>query len=55
MEPGMACSDNCHIRKVGGVLLNKELYLFQNDLLDWEKVATTGITVDNKLPLEWFH
>jgi len=55
VNEGEACSDNCHIRKVGGVLMNKQLYLFQSDLLDWEKVATTGITVDGKLPLDWFH
>lgn len=49
-----ACYENCHIRNEGGVLVNKELYLFQDDLLDWELGATSGITVDGKLPESWF-
>ncbi|MCF8364641.1 MAG: hypothetical protein K9H16_02585 [Bacteroidales bacterium] len=49
-----ACYDNCHIRNDGGVLVNKELYLFQEDLLDWEQGASAGITVDGKLPESWF-
>jgi len=39
---------------VDGVLVNKELYLFESDLLDWEKAATTPITLDGKLPQKWF-
>ena len=50
---GPDCTTNCHIRDEGGVLINKELYLFQEDLLDWELSATTGITVDGKLPGTW--
>ena len=48
------CYSNCHIKNVDGVLVNKELYLFESDLLDWEKTATTPITVDGKLPQKWF-
>jgi thiosulfate/3-mercaptopyruvate sulfurtransferase len=51
---GRACYSNCHIRNEGGNLVNKELFLFQSDLLDWEMNATTPITVDGKLPASWF-
>ncbi len=51
---GRACSSNCHIRNENGTLVNKELYLFQDDLLEWELNASTGITVDGKLPESWF-
>lgn len=50
---GASCSSNCHIRNEDGTLINKELYLFQEDLLDWEINATSGITVDGKLPASW--
>jgi hypothetical protein len=49
-----ACYENCHIRNEGGVLINKELYLFQDNLLEWEQNATGGIVVDDKLPESWF-
>jgi hypothetical protein len=49
-----ACNSKCHIRNENDVLINKELYLFQDDLLDWEMAATTPITVDGKLPQSWF-
>lgn len=49
-----ACFDNCHIRNEGGVLVNKELYLFQENLLPWEQTASAGIVVDGKLPESWF-
>ena len=48
------CSSNCHIRNENGTLINKELYLFESDLLDWERNATKPITVDSKLPAKWF-
>ncbi len=48
-----ACSKNCHIRSEGDSLINKELYLFQSDLLEWELEATSPITVDDKLPSYW--
>jgi len=47
------CGNNCHIRKVGDSLINKELYLFQADLLEWELEATGPLTVDGKLPSYW--
>lgn len=55
VEAGQSCSYNCHIRNEGGTLVNKNLYLFEEDLLDWEKNATTGITVDGKLPEDWMN
>ncbi len=51
---GKACSSNCHIRNEGGTLINKELYLFEDNLLAWEIGATSKITVDGKLPTSWF-
>ncbi len=48
-----ACYSNCHIRKEGDSLINKELYLFKSDLLEWELGATSSITVDGKLPSSW--
>ncbi|MDA3954454.1 MAG: hypothetical protein PF485_12470 [Bacteroidales bacterium] len=53
VDDGADCYSNCHIRKEGEVLINNELYLFQEDLLDWEISATSGITVDGKLPDSW--
>ncbi len=37
----------------GDSMINKELYLFQADLLEWELEATGPITVDGKLPASW--
>jgi len=51
---GKACSSNCHIRNEAGTLINKELYLFQEDLLAWEETATGPYTCDGKLPESWF-
>jgi hypothetical protein len=48
------CSANCHIRNEGGVLINRELFLFNDNLLDWEKPASANIVVDGKLPASWF-
>lgn len=53
VEAGKTCSSGCHIRKENDQLINKNLYLFQENLLDWEKSATTRITVDGKLPSGW--
>jgi hypothetical protein len=47
------CTVNCHIRNENGTLINKELYLFESDLLDFELGATSGITVDGELPSSW--
>jgi thiosulfate/3-mercaptopyruvate sulfurtransferase len=54
VEGEKACFSNCHIRNEGGVLVNKELYLFEEDLLDWEIQANANIVVDPKLPPSWF-
>lgn len=51
---GGSCSSKCHIRNEGGTLVNKELYLFNSDLLQWEQGATSGITCDGQLPSSWF-
>jgi thiosulfate/3-mercaptopyruvate sulfurtransferase len=48
-----ACSMNCHIRKEGDSLINKELYLFKADLLEWELGATGFITMDDRVPPSW--
>ena len=53
-EGGGSCSANCHIRNENGNLINKELFLFEENLLDWEINATSKITVDGKLPSSWF-
>jgi thiosulfate/3-mercaptopyruvate sulfurtransferase len=50
-----SCSQNCHIRKEADSLINKELYLFKSDLLDWEISATGSITMDDQLPSNWFN
>jgi len=55
VQQGNSCSYNCHIRNDGGTLVNKELYLFDEDLLDWEKNASNSIIVDDKLPQSWFN
>jgi len=54
VEQGAGCFTSCHIRNEGGELINKNLYLFDEDLLDWEKNASSGIKVDGKLPSSWF-
>jgi len=51
---GQSCYSNCHIRNEGGTLVNKNLYLFADDLLAWEAVASASIVVDGKLPPSWF-
>lgn len=52
-ETDGACYINCHIREEEGQIINKDLYLFMDDLLSWEVDATGGITVDNDLPAIW--
>ncbi|NQU88655.1 MAG: hypothetical protein HQ541_23175 [Mariniphaga sp.] len=53
VEDGKRCYNNCHIRKEGDVLVNKVLYLFKENLLEWEVSATEKITVDGELPVFW--
>ncbi len=50
---GGSCFSSCHIKTEGTTVINKSLYLFQDNLLDWEKNATTSITVNNDLPSGW--
>lgn len=50
---GSSCNSNCHIRMDGTDTINKQLYLFKSDLLEWEHGATDIITVDDKLPSGW--
>ena len=40
---------NCHIRDVGGSLVNTDLYLKVEDLETYEVTSTTPITVNGKL------
>ena len=48
------CTSGCHISKNSdGTFKNKELYLFEEDLQDWEKPADQGIIVNGKLPNGW--
>ena len=53
VEDGSSCYSNCHIRKEGDSLVNKNLYLFKDNLLEWEIDATEYVTVDGKLPESW--
>jgi hypothetical protein len=47
------CSSNCHIRQEDDSLINRELFLWKADLMEWEVGATVHITVDDALPLSW--
>ena len=47
---GNSCYANCHIRNEDGILINKELYLFEDNLLEWELEANKSIIVDGHLP-----
>lgn len=53
VDQNRTCSENCHIRYENGEPFNKQLYLFDEDLLDWEKEASKNIVVDGKLPESW--
>ncbi|MBL7961443.1 hypothetical protein JNL27_14510, partial [bacterium] len=51
---GKSCYDNCHIINEDGVFRNKELYLFNSDLIEsWEISANQNIIVDGHLPSGW--
>jgi hypothetical protein len=52
---GEHCASKCHIRTEADSVYNRELYLFESDLLDWEINATAHITVDGELPAGWFN
>ena len=48
------CFEGCHIyTNAQDSLVNRNLYLFDEDCLDWEKPANSGIVVDGKLPASW--
>ncbi|MBD3410168.1 MAG: hypothetical protein GF419_08185 [Ignavibacteriales bacterium] len=47
---GRACYDACHIIDEGDTVRNKELYLFADDLSDFEKNANDAVVVDNETP-----
>jgi hypothetical protein len=49
------CWSNCHIYTEGDTTYNKDLYLFDTDLLDWEVDATGFMTVEGTLPPGWFN
>ncbi len=50
-----SCASKCHIRTEADTVYNRELYLFESDLLDWEISASAHITVDGELPAGWFN
>jgi len=50
---GTSCNSNCHVRIDGNETINKDLYLWKSDLLEWEVDATSAITVDDALPPSW--
>jgi thiosulfate/3-mercaptopyruvate sulfurtransferase len=52
---GASCYASCHISNQGGTLINKDLYLFEDNLLEWELDATRPIVVDGELPAEWMN
>jgi len=52
-EGGTGCSSNCHLQFVDGDTINKELYLWKSDLLDWEISATGFMTMDGHVPSSW--
>lgn len=52
---GNHCAIKCHIRTEIDSVYNKNLYLFEADLLDWEVSSTSHITVDGSLPAGWFN
>lgn len=49
-----ACAQACHIiKEKDGTYRNKEYYLFNSDLNDWELNADKDIVLDGKLPAWW--
>lgn len=48
-----ACWSSCHIYEEEGSFVNKDLYLFFEDLETWEQTATGPYTVDGELPAGW--
>jgi hypothetical protein len=52
-QGGTSCSSNCHLQFVDGDTINKELYLWKSDLLDWEIKSTEFMTMDGNVPSYW--
>ena len=52
---GASCYASCHISNKGGTIINKDLYLFEENLLDFELNATRPIVVDGELPESWMN
>jgi hypothetical protein len=52
-EAGMGCGSSCHMKVTAMDTINKELYLFMSDLLEWEVSATGHMTMDDKIPASW--
>jgi thiosulfate/3-mercaptopyruvate sulfurtransferase len=51
---GMGCNtSDCHLKVTATDTVNKELYLFKSDLLEWEMQATEWITMDEHIPERW--
>ncbi len=53
VSEGESCASSCHIMEVNGSLVNEEIYLFNEDLIEWEVIANSDITVNNALPDSW--
>jgi len=49
VENGQACFEACHIKDGK----NKDYFLFEEDLQQWEIQANKSIVVDGKLPSSW--
>jgi len=49
VEDGASCGSSCHLKVEGQDTINKELYLFKSDLLEWELEATGFMTMDDHL------
>ena len=48
------CAQACHvIKNTEGEILNKQYYLFESDLQEYEMPASEGVIVDGKLPNWW--
>ncbi|MFO7817020.1 MAG: hypothetical protein R6V39_05000 [Desulfovibrionales bacterium] len=54
VDNGDTCFANCHVRPDETENHNRDLYLFEKDLVrDWEKAANQEIVVDGRLPESW--
>jgi len=53
VEEGKGCGSSCHMKVTANDTINKELYLFKSDLLEWELEATGPITLDDHIPAKF--